>query len=108
MLSEIRNIRLSSSQHVFTLEVLKSETSMTSIVSLSLECRECLKEPEETPIYQCNKGHLICKPCYEGLDLCPSCGIKVIKISDEENEPGPIRSTIAETIISEKLGNTIN
>ena len=42
-----------------------------------LSCPVCLVIPRDTPIYQCNNGHLICKHCYKKVenttDACPVC-----------------------------------
>jgi hypothetical protein len=39
----------------------------------TLECPVCLKLPQQTPIYQCDSGHIICKSCHSKLETCPQC-----------------------------------
>ena len=39
----------------------------------ALECPVCLLLPQETPIYQCDNGHIVCKDCHAQLENCPQC-----------------------------------
>jgi len=55
-----------------------------------LECPVCLKIPRNTPIYQCDKGHIHCKTCHPRLNRCPICRSSI----------GDTRSLMAEKIIS--------
>ena len=38
-----------------------------------LECPVCLQLPQQTPIYQCENGHIVCKNCHQKLVNCPQC-----------------------------------
>ena len=40
-----------------------------------LECPVCLDYPRSRPIYTCDKGHIVCPTCREGLkaEMCPTC-----------------------------------
>ena len=42
-------------------------------LKLALECPVCLTLPQETPIYQCENGHIVCKSCHPLLERCPQC-----------------------------------
>ena len=54
--------------------------SNCQIVEKILECPVCLEVPKSTPIYQCEKGHIHCKNCHDGLKRCPVCRSSMIKI----------------------------
>jgi len=77
---------------------------MASVTSHPLvECPVCLEEPKEVPIYQCEKGHIICKGCYPKLALCPVCKISLAKINTEQGDAGSaIRNIIAEKLLTQK------
>ena len=38
-----------------------------------LECPVCLEFPHSSPIFQCTKGHIVCKNCAPKLKHCPIC-----------------------------------
>ena len=38
-----------------------------------LQCNVCLTIPDNSPIYQCANGHLLCKTCHPKLERCPCC-----------------------------------
>ena len=59
-------------------------------VRKDIECPVCLQIPRETPIFQCDNGHIICKDCKPRLELCPQCRTFV----------GNSRNLIAERIVS--------
>ena len=51
------------------------EDILENLLSLkeTLECPVCLMLPKQTPIYQCDNGHIVCKTCHARLDTCPQC-----------------------------------
>lgn len=57
-----------------------------------LSCSICLQVPEQKPIYQCGKSHLICFLCYSLFEFCPLCH-EVLK---KEN---PLRNLTAERLM---------
>ena len=59
-------------------------------VRKDIECPVCLQIPRETPIFQCDNGHIICKDCKPRLELCPQCRTFI----------GNSRNLIAERIVS--------
>jgi hypothetical protein len=73
----------------------------------SIECPVCLEEPENAPILQCVRGHIICKECYPKLVCCPLCRVKIAKITTiQENDVGAIRSIVAEKLLLNKNKET--
>lgn len=50
----------------------KAQEDVTDLQE-ALECPVCLLLPQETPIYQCDNGHIICKTCHARLTNCPQC-----------------------------------
>jgi len=38
-----------------------------------LECPACLTVPRSGPIYQCNRGHVVCNNCRKNILICPQC-----------------------------------
>ena len=55
-----------------------------------IECPVCMQVPRESPIFQCENGHLVCKNCKPRLPHCPQCRIFV----------GHTRNLLAEKLIS--------
>ena len=41
--------------------------------AVDLQCNVCFTIPENSPIYQCANGHLLCKTCRPKLERCPCC-----------------------------------
>ena len=70
----------------------KEDTTLTikKIIDV-LECTTCLEVPEECPIYQCEKGHILCFSCREKLVDCPVCKVPL----------GWIRSLTSEKILDQ-------
>ena len=54
----------------------KSKISIYTVKDV-VQCHICLEVPEESPIYQCENGHILCTSCREKLTDCPSCRIKL-------------------------------
>ena len=50
-----------------------------------LECPICL-DTMGPPIFQCREGHLICSPCREKIDKCPTCRIPLDNIRNRALE----------------------
>ena len=53
-----------------------------------IECPVCMEVPTSPPIFQCERGHILCKTCHSKLSNCPSCS-------------GALRST--RCLVAEKL-----
>jgi len=47
--------------------------SLNDHVKDVLECPVCLIVPRKGPIYQCNRGHIVCNVCRSNLAICPQC-----------------------------------
>ena len=56
-----------------------------------VQCNICLEVPEESPIYQCENGHIICTSCRQQLTDCPSCRVKL----------GRTRSLVTEQLLDQ-------
>ena len=56
-----------------------------------MECNVCLCVPKSVPIYQCERGHILCSECRPKLTKCPSCRITL----------GDTRCLIAEKALEE-------
>ena len=48
------------------------ESPMTRIQFL-MECPVCYNIPRDLPIPSCPSGHIVCRPCKERLETCPTC-----------------------------------
>ena len=62
--------------HIFIAHKMTSkENSNISICKVKdmVQCNICLEVPEESPIYQCDNGHILCASCHEKLTDCPIC-----------------------------------
>jgi len=68
------------------------DTIKTSELKDLLECPVCLRVPRSTPIYQCARGHVVCKDCKPNVNTCPIC----------RDVLGNIRSLVSEKVL-EKL-----
>jgi len=62
--------------------------SSNESINEELECPVCYKIPRG-PIFQCNRGHIVCKHCRTSLAICPQC-----KATLKHN----VRSLVAEKI----------
>jgi len=51
-----------------------------------LECPVCLLVPTNTPVYQCENGHLVCRGCHGKLTHCPTCRTPLGKIRNRAIE----------------------
>ena len=58
-----------------------------------LVCPVCLDIPRSIPIYQCERGHSICKICQPRLTACPLCRITY-------GNQGPIRALMTERCVT--------
>jgi len=47
--------------------------SLNDNVKDVLECPVCYTVPRSGPIYQCNRGHIVCHECRPMLKICPQC-----------------------------------
>ena len=47
--------------------------SVTNHIQQVLECPVCLETPRAPPIYQCERGHMLCSICRAKLYFCPIC-----------------------------------
>ena len=47
-------------------------SAMTGIESL-LKCPICFNIPRDLPIPSCPSGHIVCRPCKERVEDCPTC-----------------------------------
>ena len=56
----------------------------TNHVQDVLECPACLETPRAPPIYQCERGHIVCNNCRPKLQNCPTClnGKKKSKVAN--------------------------
>ena len=55
-----------------------------------LECPVCLKVPRCAPIFQCERGHVVCNECHPKLVTCPVCRLPL----------GNTRSLISEKVLA--------
>lgn len=55
-----------------------------------LECPVCLRIPRCAPIFQCERGHVVCNECHPKLVTCPVCRLPL----------GKTRSLISEKVLS--------
>ena len=60
----------------------KSTMEAESAVSVGglkrvLECPVCFETPNAGPLYQCEKGHILCSECIEKVQECPQCRAKL-------------------------------
>ena len=62
-----------------------------------LECPICLETPNRPPIFQCNKGHLICSSCRPRVRVCPVCRVRLPSISNTN------RLLFAERLVQDRL-----
>merc|ERR1719508_506243 len=46
-----------------------------------LQCPVCVIIPRNTPIYQCQMGHIVCSECLPDLKTCPICKTSYTKPS---------------------------
>ena len=63
-----------------------------------LECPVCLRVPRSAPVYQCDRGHVVCNECHPKLSLCPMCRCPM----------GHTRSLISEKVKNEISVEEIN
>ena len=55
-----------------------------------LECPVCLRIPRSAPIFQCERGHVVCSECHPKLVTCPVCRLPL----------GKTRSLISEKVLA--------
>ena len=55
-----------------------------------LECPVCLKVPRAAPVFQCERGHVVCNECHPKLVTCPVCRLPL----------GNTRSLISEKVLA--------
>ena len=55
-----------------------------------LECPVCLRFPRSAPIFQCERGHIVCSECHPKLVTCPVCRLPL----------GKTRSLISEKVLA--------
>lgn len=55
-----------------------------------LECPVCLRIPRSAPVYQCERGHVVCNECHPKLATCPVCRLPL----------GKTRSLISEKVLA--------
>ena len=58
-----------------------------------LECPVCLRIPRCAPVFQCERGHVVCNECHPKLVTCPVCRLPL----------GKTRSLISEKVLSRYL-----
>ena len=60
-----------------------SQESLFSINEIedALECVICLEFPKNSPVYQCENGHVLCNACHGRVINCPSCIVRLGKIA---------------------------
>ena len=53
--------------------------SAVSVAGLkrALECPVCFETPNAGPLYQCEKGHILCSECIEKVQHFPQCRSKL-------------------------------
>ena len=71
-----------------------SETAANDSVPVAaleecLECPVCLELPQRPPVFQCERGHILCSRCHARLNICPSCQMPL----------GLMRCLVAEKIL---------
>ena len=67
-----------------------------------LECTVCFEIPKiEAKVFQCNSGHILCQTCYVKLVVCPMCQKTLVRVSDVDNQYGPIRCLTVENLIQQ-------
>ena len=59
-----------------------SQESLFSISEIedALECVICLEFPKNSPVYQCENGHVLCSSCHARVINCPTCRVKLRRI----------------------------
>ena len=59
-----------------------STESLFSISEIedALECVICLEFPKNTPVFQCENGHVLCNTCHGRVTSCPSCRVRLGRI----------------------------
>ena len=59
-----------------------SQESLFSISEIedALECVICLEFPKNSPVYQCENGHVLCNACHGRVINCPSCRVRLGRI----------------------------
>lgn len=65
-------------------------SSNSDLASL-FECPVCF-DYALPPITQCQSGHIVCQPCKQKLNICPTCRGPLGKINPEKNKRANIFS----------------
>ena len=84
-----------SSLHTLFLLLVYDMAAKQPIISAEdlkdvLECPVCLKVPRSAPIFQCERGHVVCNECHPKLVTCPVCRLPL----------GNTRSLISEKVLA--------
>ena len=74
------NLEMAAKQPLLSAEDLKDV----------LECPVCLRIPRSAPIFQCERGHVVCSECHPKLVTCPVCRLPL----------GKTRSLISEKVLA--------
>ena len=51
----------------------QSVASQLAKIKIQLECPVCLNIPRDLPLPSCPSGHIVCRPCKERVEDCPTC-----------------------------------
>ena len=51
-----------------------------SFIQDAFDCVICLEFPEDSPVYQCENGHVLCSSCHARVVNCPTCRVKLRRI----------------------------
>ena len=51
-----------------------------SFIQDAFDCVICLEFPEDSPVYQCENGHVLCSSCHSRVVNCPTCRVKLRRI----------------------------
>ena len=76
----------------FSFSVMAAKQPIISAEDLKdvLECPVCLKVPRSAPVFQCERGHVVCHECHPKLVTCPVCRLPL----------GNTRSLISEKVLA--------
>lgn len=54
--------------------------------------------PRNPPVYQCDRGHMLCNECHGKLNNCPVCRVPLGKTRSLITEKVIVYSTITKTL----------
>ncbi len=94
------SLKSNSSRSLLTMshDVTKLGLISTDELKEFLECPVCLRVPRSTPVYQCDRGHIVCNECHPKLSLCPMCRCPM----------GHTRSLISEKVMNRYSSNFVS